>query len=54
MSDATSTNTNAEEQPRGIAAVSQYMLSNRINAALWITRIIAIFYGLQFMFPILR
>jgi len=53
MSDATSTNTNAEEQPRGIAAVSQYMLSNRINAALWITRIIAIFYGLQFMFPIL-
>merc|ERR1719244_426260 len=35
-----------------MAAVSKHLLDHKIDAAMWFCRVIALFYGLQYVFPI--
>jgi len=44
----------APPPPRGAQAIAGHLLQHKVNAAMWFTRIITIFYGLQFFFPILN
>lgn len=53
MSDQSQTSSEQPAQPRGMQAIAAHLLQHKVNAAMWFTRIITIFYGLQFFFPIL-
>jgi hypothetical protein len=50
MSDNNSTDN--ENQPRGIEAVKIHMLENKIETALWISRVLSIVFAIGYLLPI--
>lgn len=52
MSDNSTDNGN--QQPRGIEAVKNHMLANKIETALWISRVLSVFFAIGFLLPIFR
>lgn len=51
MSDNNSTTDN-DNQPRGIEAVKNHMLENKIETALWISRVLSIVFAVGYILPI--
>jgi transmembrane protein 33 len=49
MSDSNSTE---NEQPRGVEAVKNHILENKIETALWVSRILSIFFAIGYLLPI--
>jgi transmembrane protein 33 len=55
MSDNNTDNGNNGAQPqRGFEAVKNHMLENKIETALWISRILSIFFTIGYILPIFR
>jgi hypothetical protein len=54
MSDSnTDTSGNGTQQPqRGFEAVKNHMLANKIETALWISRILSVFFAVGYIFPV--
>lgn len=52
MSDNNSTEGNNENQPRGIEAVKNHMLENKIETALWVSRCLSIIFAVGYLIPI--
>lgn len=50
MSDNSTDNGN--QQPRGIEAVKNHMLANKIETALWISRVLSVFFAIGYLLPI--
>lgn len=50
MSDNNSTDN--ENQPRGIAAVKIHMMENKIETALWVSRVLSIVFAIGYLLPI--
>ncbi|KAG5674268.1 hypothetical protein PVAND_004248 [Polypedilum vanderplanki] len=50
MSDSNSTDN--ENQPRGIEAVKNHMLENKIETALWLSRVLSIVFAIGYLIPI--
>lgn len=51
MSDSNSTD-NETPQPRGVAAVKDHMLENKIETALWISRVLSILFAIGYVLPL--
>lgn len=51
MSDSNST-TDSDNQPRGIEAVKNHMLENKIETALWLSRVLSIVFAIGYLLPI--
>lgn len=50
MSDNNSTDN--DNQPRGIEAVKNHMLENKIETALWVSRVLSIVFAIGYLLPI--
>ena len=50
MSDSNTTDN--ENQPRGIEAVKVHMLENKIETALWVSRVLSIVFAVGYLLPI--
>lgn len=50
MSDSNSTDN--DNQPRGIEAVKNHMLENKIETALWLSRVLSIVFAIGYLLPI--
>lgn len=50
MSDSNSTDN--DNQPRGIEAVKNHMLENKIETALWCSRVLSIVFAIFYLIPI--
>lgn len=50
MSDNNSTD--SETQPRGVEAVKNHMLENKIETALWISRVLSIVFAIGYVLPL--
>jgi transmembrane protein 33 len=49
MSDNNSTD---NEQPRGVEAVKNHFIENKIETALWVSRILTVVFAIGYMLPI--
>lgn len=47
-------NSNGAPPQRGFGAVKNHMLENKIETALWISRILSIFFTIGYILPIFR
>lgn len=52
MSDNTTENDGTPSPPRGIGAVQQHVMANKVEAALWVSRILSIVLAIGYLIPI--
>lgn len=53
MSDNnTATDNNDSNQPRGVEAVKNHMLENKIETALWVSRVLSIIFAIGYILPL--
>lgn len=43
---------NDSTQPRGVQAVKNHMLANKIDTALWVSRVLSIVFAIGYILPI--
>jgi transmembrane protein 33 len=52
MSDNNTDRDNDSNQPRGVEAVKNHMLENKVETALWVSRVLSIVFAIGYLLPI--